>query len=168
MGTVTAQDKHGLAAVHLTQMRGTSPEHIAASGHAADQPVGTITSGGNHHALVAAFLTSYYSSGGTAQSPGLPLHTITTIARHGLVTVDIDGETYAIADIGLRMLEPHELAAAMGFPTWYRWQHADGRSLSKRDAVKMIGNACPVGTVKALIKAVVLQRPTAFGLEAAA
>jgi hypothetical protein len=31
----------------------------------------------------------------------------------------------------------------------------------------MIGNACPVGTVKALIKAVVLQRPASYGLEAA-
>jgi DNA (cytosine-5)-methyltransferase 1 len=167
MGTVTAQDKHGLAAVHLLQMRGTSPEHIAASAHDAGAPLGTVTSGGNHHALVAAFIQHYYSSGGNSQTPGLPLHTITTIAKHGLVTVEIDGESYAISDIGLRMLEPHELARAMGFPSWFRWNRADGRPLTKRDAVKMIGNACPVGTVKELIKAVVLQRRDAFGMEAA-
>ena len=34
--------------------------------------------------------------------------------------VQIDGELYAIADIGMRMLQPHELFAAQGFPTDYR------------------------------------------------
>lgn len=148
MGTVTAQDKHSLVTAKLSK---EYSENIP-----------------DHSKLVAAFLTSYYSHGGTSQSPGLPLHTVTTIARHGLVTVDIDGQTYAITDIGLRMLEPSELALAMGFPSWYRWDRVDGRPLTKRDAVKMIGNACPVGTVKALIKAVVLQRPLVFGLPEAA
>ena len=37
---------------------------------------------------------------------------------HALVTVA--GEDYEIADIGLRMLEPHELAAAQGFPASYQ------------------------------------------------
>jgi site-specific DNA-cytosine methylase len=67
----------------------------------------------------------------------------------------------------MRMLRSHELARAQGFPDWFRWEHADGTPLSERDSVKLIGNACPVNTVKALIKAVVLQRPGAFGLEAA-
>jgi DNA (cytosine-5)-methyltransferase 1 len=66
----------------------------------------------------------------------------------------------------MRMLEPHELAKAMGFPADYQWVDPDGKPLSKRDTIKMIGNACPVGTVKALIKAVVQQRPEIFGLPA--
>jgi DNA (cytosine-5)-methyltransferase 1 len=142
MGTVTAQDKHSLVTVDL----GTEADHGK---------------------QVAAFLMHYYSHGGQGQRVDLPMHTVTTIQRHGLVMAEIDGASYVITDIGLRMLEPHELARAMGFPAWYRWERADGTPLSKRDAVKMIGNACPVGTVKALIKAVVLQRPLAFGLEAA-
>lgn len=57
-----------------------------------------------------------------------------------------------------------ELAAAMGFPQWYRWSTGDGTPLTRGDVVKMIGNACPVNTVKELIKSVVGIRPEAFGL----
>lgn len=35
----------------------------------------------------------------------------------GLVTVG--GVTYRIVDIGMRMLQPHELYRAQGFPEWY-------------------------------------------------
>ena len=68
----------------------------------------------------------------------------------------------------MRMLEPRELARAMGFPEWFRFETAEGKPLTKRDAVKMIGNACPVNTVKALIKAVVQVRPAVFGKAGAA
>lgn len=143
MGTVTAQDKHELVTV------GLGPEVTARARQ------------------VAAFILKFYKNS-TGQTPGLPLHTITTIARLGLVTVEIDGQTHVITDIGLRMLRRHELARAQGFPDWFRWEYPDGTPLTERDSVKLIGNACPVGTVRALIKAVVLRRPQAFGLEVAA
>ena len=136
------------------------------SGHAPtdlEHPLPTVTTG-NHQALVAAFITHYYGQGGQAQDAGQPLHTVTTLARHGLVTVEIDGETWVITDIGMRMLEPHELALAMGVPAWYRWLKPDGTPLTKRDQVKMIGNMVPTGIAKALVKAVVLARPESFGL----
>jgi DNA (cytosine-5)-methyltransferase 1 len=82
------------------------------------------------------------------------------------VTVTIDGNEYAITDIGMRMLEPRELAAAMGFPADYQWTGLDGKPLTKRDQVKLIGNACPVNTVCELIKSVVRARP-AYGVCAA-
>lgn len=80
----------------------------------------------------------------------------------------MEGERLLV-DITLRMLEPRELARAMGFPKTFRLEHVvpkkiDGRwttvtaPLSKQDATKMIGNACPVNTVKALIKAVMEPR----------
>lgn len=126
----------------------------------ADAPLSTSTTKARH-ALVAAFLTSYY--GTTNISPMTdPLDTVTTKHRHGLVTVEIDGETYAIVDIGLRMLEPHELALAMGFPAWYRFERKDGGKLTKADKVKMIGNACPVGTVAALIRNVLAPRAAGY------
>ena len=56
----------------------------------------------------------------------------------------------------------------MGFPDWYLWEKAAGEALSKRDAVKMIGNACPVNTTKAIIMAVVQQRRGVYGLSKAA
>jgi site-specific DNA-cytosine methylase len=49
-----------------------------------------------------------------------------------------------IADITLRMLAPHELSAAMGFPTGYRFAGTRG------EAIKQIGNAVPVSTAQAL------------------
>ena len=44
-------------------------------------------------------LTKYYGRG-TGQSLDEPMHTVVSKDRFGLVTVRIDGETYAIADIG--------------------------------------------------------------------
>lgn len=162
MPTVTAQDHNALVAAHLMTIDQQSSGNAVTS---LDSPVPTIVVK-NRTALVAAFVQHYYGQGGQSQNPDQPLHTITTLARHGLVTVEIDGQTFVVTDIGMRMLEPHELARAMGFPEWYRFEHADGRTLSKRDQVKMIGNAVPCGLAQALVRAVVLARPLAFGMNA--
>jgi DNA (cytosine-5)-methyltransferase 1 len=79
-------------------------------------PVGAVTSI-DHHSLVRAFLVKYYSEGGQDQSLHDPMHTIPTKDRIGLVT--IQGQDYQIVDIGLRMLAPHELYRAQGFPSTY-------------------------------------------------
>jgi DNA (cytosine-5)-methyltransferase 1 len=96
----------------------------------------------NRHALVKAFLIKYY---GTDQDPRLtePMHTVPTKDRFGLVTVQ--GEEYAIVDIGLRMLTPRELYRAQGFPETYQIETGgDGRALSKTAQVRMCGNSvCP-------------------------
>lgn len=84
-------------------------------GHQVNQPLNTITTV-NKASLVTAFLTKYYGSD-IGQSLEGPLHTVTTKDRFGLVT--IKGHDYKIVDIGLRMLQPHELFAAQGFPTNY-------------------------------------------------
>jgi DNA (cytosine-5)-methyltransferase 1 len=94
----------------------------------------------------AAFLTKYYSEGGTAQPCTEPLGTITCKARFGLVTVQIAGEPYAIADIGLRMLDPHELARAQGFPDSYRMEG------SKKDQIAAIGNSVVPQVMAALVR----------------
>lgn len=155
--TITTGGGHAVvAATLITNTSAHAPTNL-------DRPVPTLATG-NHQALVAAFLQSYYTGGGQHQGAEDPLHTVTTLARHGLVTVEIDGATYVITDIGMRMLEPRELARAMGFPEWYRFEGPDGKPLTKRDQVKMIGNAVPTGLAKALVKAVVLQRPDVFGL----
>lgn len=164
MPTVTGVDHNALVAASMMSIDQQSTG--ASACRALDEPLSTATTKARH-ALVAAFIQHYYGTGGQHQDPGQPLHTITTLARHGLVTVELEGETYVIADIGMRMLEPHELAKAMGFPADYRWVDGNGKPLTKRDTVKMIGNACPVNTVAALIKAVVLQRRESFGLNLA-
>lgn len=72
------------------------------------------------------FLITYYGNG-QAVSIDRPLPTVTTVDRFAL----IQGDTH-------RMLQPRELARAMGFPEAYRLIG------SKRDQVARIGNAvCP-------------------------
>lgn len=68
---------------------------------------------------VAAFLTKFYGDGGQLQRVDEPLHTIPTLDRFGLVSVEIDGTRYVVTDIGMRMLQPRELATAQGFGPEY-------------------------------------------------
>ncbi len=131
-----------LVAAHMVSLRGTSEHQLA--GLPVDAPVRTISAGGGHAGLVAAFLTKYYSAD---QDPRLtdPLHTVTTRDRFGLVTTEIDGTTYAITDIGMRMLSPREMFRAQGFDDSYIIDRGhDGRTLTKTDQVRMCGNSvCP-------------------------
>jgi DNA (cytosine-5)-methyltransferase 1 len=140
IGTVTTTDHHSLVGATIAPLRGTSPAHTSA--HDVQQPLSTVSAGGTHHALVAAFLTAYY---GSDQDTPLddPLHTVTTKPRFALVMVD--GVPHAIADIGMRMLQPRELYTAQGFPASYIIDRgADGRALSKAAQVRMCGNSvCP-------------------------
>lgn len=114
-----------------------------------DKPLNTITTAkGGAHGLVQPFIVKYY---GTAkgQSVDDPLDTVTAKDRFGLVTPELrSGEQLAVLDIRFRMLQPHELAAAMGFPKTY---HFTG---NREQKVKQIGNAVPVGLAQALCSAV--------------
>lgn len=101
-------DHHSLVTSHMVKLRGSNV------GHDARQPLHTISAQGTHHGEVRAFLMKYYSEGGQWQALKEPLHTIPTKDRLGLVMVK--GEPYQIVDIGMRMLQPHELFAAQGFP----------------------------------------------------
>jgi DNA (cytosine-5)-methyltransferase 1 len=102
--TITASVRHALMTSNLVKLRGTS------STASMEDPLHTVSAGGQHHAEVRAFLLSYY---GTYQNP----NTVTSHDRFGLVT--IQGQDYQIVDIGLRMLSPPELYRAQGFPTDY-------------------------------------------------
>lgn len=94
--------------------------------------------------LVEPYLVSYYGNG-EALSADDPLDTVTTKDRFGLVQpmVTMDGKRYKV-DIKFRMLQPQELAGAMGFPKDYQFTGG------KTQAVKQIGNAVPVGIARAL------------------
>ena len=80
------------------------------------------------------FLVVYYGSdgGGGWQSIDLPLRTLTTIDRFGLVTWNRRTPM-------LRMLQPPEIRKAMGFDGRYVLPYG-----SRRDRIKLLGNAvCP-------------------------
>lgn len=134
MDTITTRDHHGLAAVTLAKLRGDC------NGADIGEPVPTITSQGTHIAEVRAFLTAYYGEGSEGQKLSEPMRTLTTKHRLGLVTVE--GVEHQIVDIGLRMLEPHELLRAQF------GKYAEGYDLnsatSKAAKVRLIGNSvCP-------------------------
>lgn len=109
-----------------------------------DGPVPTQTAQGSHAALIAPFLATYYGNG-IGQGADGPLRTDTTKDRFGLVTVEIDGQTYAIADIGMRMLTPRERFRAQGFPDSYVIdRRPDGSPLSATVQGSCCGNSvCP-------------------------
>lgn len=119
-------------------------------GASLEEPLPTVTTR-DHNAPVSAFLVKYYGTG-DGQTLREPLHTITTKDRIGLVMVK--GEPYEIVDIGMRMLEPHELYAAQGFPANYIHDHTiGGKRLSKASQVRMCGNSVCPPVAAALVRA---------------
>jgi DNA (cytosine-5)-methyltransferase 1 len=142
--TITARDHHSLVAAHLTTI--DQQGNVTGGNGAAAAPMSTITTK-SRHAVVAAFLTQYYGTGGQHSRVDAPLPAVVTRARHGLVTVEIDGVDYAIADIGLRMLEPRELARAQGVPDSYVLEG------TKAEQIARIGNSVVPQVAAAIVRA---------------
>jgi DNA (cytosine-5)-methyltransferase 1 len=144
--TVTTVDHNALVTSHLVKLRGTC-QH----GQPVTEPMPTVTAGGLHIGEVRAFLLKYYGTDSTTPCSE-PLHTVTTRDRFGLVTVR--GENYQIVDIGMRMLEPHELFAAQGFPADYVIANdASGKKFTKTAQVARCGNAVCPPLAAALVRA---------------
>jgi DNA (cytosine-5)-methyltransferase 1 len=151
--TVTGRDHHGLVAAHLSKLYGTS------TGSSAEAPAPVVTGMGGHLAEVRAFLTQY---NGTSVGATLaqPAPVVTSHDRFGLVTVH--GETYAIADIGFRMLSPRELFRAQGFPdSWIIDPLYEGKPLTKTAQIRCAGNSVCPPVAAALVSANVAQEEVA-------
>lgn len=143
--TVTTTDHNALVTSHVVKLRGTNV------GHRMTQPLHTITAGGNHLGEVRAFLIAYYGTS-VGQRLDAPINTIPTHDRFGLIT--IHGQDYAIVDIGMRMLKPHELFAAQGFPADYIIDRdADGKPVSQSTQVALCGNSVSPPIAAALVRA---------------
>lgn len=145
--TITATDHNAPVAISLVNLKGSER-----GGRDPRQPMPTICAGGTHAAAVAAFLVKYYGRG-VGQCLEDPIHTMPTRDRFGLVTVTIAGEQYAIVDIGMRMLQPHELAAAQGFPDHYEFAQFNGKPVPKYQQVRLIGNSVCPPLAKAIVEA---------------
>lgn len=152
LGTITTRDHHSLAAITLATFRGTDPGQSGSAD--VEEPLPTVSTGGGrggvHVAEVRAFLSAYYSNDATGgQQLELPLRTVTTKARLGIVMVH--GTAYQIVDITFRMLEPHELLRGQC------GEYADDYDLSeaktKAAKVELIGNMVCPHPAKALVQA---------------
>jgi DNA (cytosine-5)-methyltransferase 1 len=141
LDTITAKDHNALVAANLVHLN-----HGGKQDSSVDEPLRTVMAGGGHAALVYSFLVKYF---GTAigQAVDAPLGTNTTKDRFGLIVVHIDGEPYVIVDIGMRMLEPRELARGQSFRDDYILTG------TKTSQVARIGNSVPPLVAKAMVQA---------------
>lgn len=147
--TQTTRNELGI----LTTLRGTNAPKLS------DQPLDTVAASGTHHGLLVpsggtwhenayqtddamrtittrdnhGLLVPYYSGSESAKPTTQPIGTLTTVDRYALTKPP--GETIDPNDCTFRMLEPHEIAAGMAFPSDYQWAG------TKRDRVRMAGNA---------------------------
>jgi DNA (cytosine-5)-methyltransferase 1 len=82
-----------------------------------------------------------------AHSPRDPLGAVTTQDHHSVV--EMDRVPVSVEDCGFRMLEPHEIKAAMAFPVAYIIKG------NKRDQVRQAGNAVTPPAMTMLVAAAV-------------
>ncbi len=116
-------------------------------------PIRTIdASNGGNVALVDPQLLQL-THGGRNLSSDKPLPTVTTAKRGEVALVQSrtgsgmlvnSGGRQVLVDVLFRMLQPHELAAAMGFPADYKITG------NKGEQVKQVGNAWSVEQAEAL------------------
>lgn len=116
--------------------------------HSLKCPLPVIPASGNGKFAKIDFIVKYYGTG-IAHSVMEPAPTVTTKDRIGVVECDKKG--YYL-DIRFRMLQPHELAAAMSFPKDYKFLG------SRADQIRQIGNAWDVNLGKALCLSVLKSR----------
>lgn len=112
------------------------PYYSTGQASGTDEPLPTVTTVDRHALAVPPFIVGYYTrlSGQQAAVSGIDeaLPTQSTQPRHYLVQ---PGDVPKVEDCGFRMLQPHEIQAAMAFPADYRVLG------TKRERVKQLGNA---------------------------
>jgi len=109
--TITTIKRHALATPFLVSAGGPNVDARPVS-----EPMNTVLTR-DHMGLVEPFLVPYYGACTEADSISDPIRTVTTKDRLGLV----EPNGHAQLDILFRMLQPHELAAAMSFPANYQF-----------------------------------------------
>lgn len=145
--TVTTGNHHAAITSHLVKLRGTCRD-----GQPTSDPMPTVTAGGLHVGEVKTTLAVDEYDEYRAQQALEFLREYCGEDCDGLVTVD--GITYRIVDIGMRMLQPHELYRAQGFPEWYIIdQDYRGKKYAKDKQVARCGNAVPPPFAEALVRA---------------
>lgn len=148
MPTVMAKDRFAVVepkAFVMSMEHGKSTGKNGKNGkrvYSMNGPMPTITSA-DAWAMAKPCIIKYNGTG-KANSVDEPLDTVTSKDRFGLM---IPGVGVVGLDIRFRMLRPHELAAAMGFPKSYEFMG------TREQQVRQIGNAVACYTAKALCKA---------------
>jgi DNA (cytosine-5)-methyltransferase 1 len=151
------QTVHGLDEALTTQVAMGSQHALVAppgfltsyygqdTGHPLDGPVPTVPTVDRHALVRMPFIASQYTrrSGGAVSPVDQGLPTIPGMSVHYLAQ---PGAPPAVEDCGFRMLEPHEVKAAMAFPSEYVVLG------NKREQVRQCGNAVTPPAMSILIE----------------
>lgn len=146
MPTLTTHPRIGVAEPYLVSYHGGNGSEKRV--HSVDAPL-PVQDTSNRYGVAEPYLVQFNGTSGP-QSVDEPLPTQPTKDRFGLAAPIAfrgeDGQTYLL-DIRFRMLTPKELAAAMSFPSDYKFAG------NREKVVKQIGNAVAVKTAQALCTA---------------
>lgn len=144
IGCVKKQRKDLQPACSIIDLNGTygytplySPKRAVATIQRAERAISSL-------GTKEPFLIVYYGTDGSGgwQPIDRPLRTVTTIDRFAFVKPTNVGYM-------MRMLQPEELKAAMGFPRKYRLEVG-----TRREKVKLMGNAVCPPVMKAVIRTI--------------
>ncbi|HJQ00111.1 MAG TPA: DNA cytosine methyltransferase [Jatrophihabitans sp.] len=136
IGTLTTKDRYGVA--FIAELRG-------GGSHARDvrEPLATVTASGNHHMLVRNNGDGSAAAGMMCTPASEPMRTVVAITNQSLVSIE-----QAVHDCTFRMLEPHEIQAAMAFGSEYRVLG------NRREKVRQLGNGVTPPAAEFLLRAV--------------
>ena len=143
MHTVTSRDREALTAVHIAEFKGQD------KGQSVDRPLRTITASIGEFAEVQTRVVQYTPDADLKYWPEIRVllnkHCGYSLSEDEVLLLNIRDTWYFISDIGLRMLTPRELYAAMGFPPDYIIdKDYKGNDYPKSQQVARCGNAvCP-------------------------
>jgi DNA (cytosine-5)-methyltransferase 1 len=135
-GTITTVDHHSLIVPpFMVEFYGQSKTSEIT------EPLSTMLSE-VHQGVVIPFLASYYGSN-NARPVTDAMGTVTSLDHHALVEPT---DSLKVEDCGFRMIQPHEIQAAMAFPETYQVLG------NKRDKVRQLGNAVTPPVMRMLVE----------------
>lgn len=143
MRTVTSHDREALTLTHICEFKGQD------IGQDQRKPLRTITASAGEFAEIRTEVRTYEPGADMGHWPEvralLNRFCGYDLKENEVLTLDVGGTAYFVADIGLRMLTPRELYNAMGFPPDYIIDRDyTGRAYGKSKQVARCGNAvCP-------------------------
>ncbi|MCD0155985.1 DNA cytosine methyltransferase [Deinococcus sp. 6GRE01] len=147
--TIVTEARHALTAAHLTAYY--SADGKGDVGQAVDEPARTIPTR-DRFGPVLTTLAPVLGAAQLARAREVHAFLLEFIedallpySRDGLVVLQVRGEWYILADIGMRMLTPRELARCQGVgDSFVLDTTAEGKPVSKSRQVRGLGNmVCP-------------------------
>lgn len=150
--TITVKERNALVESHLCVLRNNMDCKPLT------EPLPTECTSGGHFAEIRTWIVKYTHEINLGHwnkvRELLNKYCGYCLADDEILLLEINGEQYFIADIGMRMLEPRELYNAQGFPADYVIDHDyTGKAYPRTKQVARCGNAVPPPFAEALVRA---------------